>query len=137
MNLNGKELHVFVYSDANVINPLERVKTVAFSNKNDLESALLHVRGLSNITVLKSQVHIVVSGMAHDATTFAALVTNPKNNSKRIFIQLFKDAEALNGALDVLVNEFDNLNVAAFSKTNHVMHYSEFRRAFRETTRMT
>lgn len=136
MNLNSKELHAFVYSDANIINPLERVKTVAFANKNDLESALLQVRGLSNITVLKSQVHIVVPGMPSDATTFASLVTNPKNNSKRIFIQLFQDAEALNGALDVLVNEFDNLNVASFSKETRVMNYSDFRRTFRETTRM-
>ncbi|QIC71793.1 hypothetical protein [Acinetobacter indicus] len=136
MNLNGKELHAFVYSDATVINPLERVKTVAFANKNDLEAALLHVRGMSNITVLKSQVHIVVPGMARDTNTFASLVTNPKNNTKRIFIQLFKDAEALNGALDVLASEFDTLNVASFSKETRVMNYTEFRRAFRETTRV-
>lgn len=136
MNLNGKELHAFVYSDANVVNPLERVKTVAFANKNDLEAALLHVRGMSNITVLKSQVHIVVPGMARDANTFASLVTNPKNNTKRIFIQLFQNAEALNGALDVLVNEFDTLNVSSFSKETRVMNYTEFRRTFRETTRV-
>ncbi|QKQ71701.1 hypothetical protein E5Y90_15845 (plasmid) [Acinetobacter sp. 10FS3-1] len=136
MNLNGKELHAFVYSDATVINPLERVKTVAFANKNDLEAALLHVRGMSNITVLKSQVHIVVPGMARDTNTFASLVTNPKNNTKRIFIQLFKDAEALNGALDVLASEFDTLNMASFSKETRVMNYTEFRRAFRETTRV-
>lgn len=136
MNLTGKELHALVFSDANVINPLERVKTVAFANKNDLEAALLHVRGLTNITVIKSQVHIVVPGMANDSNTFASLVTNPKNNSKRIFIQLFKDNEALNNALDVLVNEFDSLNVAAFSKETRVTNYTEFRRSFRETSRV-
>lgn len=136
MNLNGKELHAFVYSDANVLNPLERVKTVAFANKNDLESALIHVRGLSNITVLKSQVHIVVPGMSQNANTFASLVTNPKNNTKRIFIQLFKDTEALNSALDVLVNEFATLNVASFGKETRVMSYTEFRREFRETSRL-
>ena len=136
MNLTGKELHAFVYSDATVMNPLERVKTVAFANKNDLEAALLHVRGMSNITVLKSQVHIVVPGMARDANTFASLVTNPKNNTKGIFIQLFKNAEGLNGALDVLINEFDTLNAVSFSQETRVMNYSEFRRAFRETARV-
>jgi hypothetical protein len=136
MNLTGTELHAFVYSDANEMNPLNRVKTVAFKNKTDMESALIHVRRMSNITVLKSQVHIVVPGMKRDAESFSSLITYPKNNTKRIFIQLFKEADDLDNALDVLFNEFDNLNVAAYSHDTRVMTGTEFRNTFRETTRV-
>lgn len=136
MKLTGSELHAFVYSDANEMNPLNRVKTVAFKNKNDLESALIHVRRLSNITVLKSQVHIVVPGMSRDAESYASLVTFPSGNSKRIFIQLFKESNDLDSALDVLFNEFDNLNVASYSHNTPVMTGAEFRNTFRETTRV-
>lgn len=136
MKLTGNELHAFVYSDANEMNPLNRVKTVAFKNKTDLESALIHVRRMSNITVLKSQVHIVVPGMSREAESFASLVTYPKDNTKRIFIQLFKEAEALDDALNLLFTEFDNLNVASYSHHTAVMTGTDFRNTFRETTRV-
>lgn len=131
MKSTGIELHAFVYSDQTEMDPTKRVKTVAFKNKVDMESALIYARRMSDIAVLKSQVHIVVPGMKNSSESFASLVTFPKGNTKRIFIQLFNSAKELDNALNVLFDEFNDLNVASYSHNARILNNcADFRNSF-------
>lgn len=132
----GKELHAFVCLNNNEVNPLKRVQTYAFSNKKDLEAALTHIRHESGLQVLKSQVHVEVSGMRETAETFASLVTYSKSNTKRMFIQLFKSKEDLDTAIEMLSLEFNELVIASMSSDKKIMSYVDFRNDIRGLTRV-